>query len=323
MKHKIIFLDRDTIAPHINIRCPAFMHDWTEYDRTKAEEVTERLKEATIAITNKSPIRKDTLEKCRNLKMIAIAATGSDNVDVKACNKRDIIVSNIRGYAVNTVPEHTFALILSLKRAIIGYRQDVAIGEWLKASQFCFFNHRINDLRGSILGIVGEGSLGSSVATIGMNGFGMKPIFLDHDFVKDEDRKDKAFVPFKELLSIADIISVHCPLNPLTENLFNLKAFHCMKNSAIVINTARGAVINEADLCKAINEEMIAGAAIDVLATEPPANDHPYLQLLSRPNFILTPHIAWASTEAMQTLSNQLIDNIENFVYGKPSNLVS
>ena len=323
MVHKIVFLDRDTIAPHIDIRRPSFKHEWTEYDRTKAEDVKERLKDATIAITNKAPIRKATLEKCQNLKMIAIAATGSDIVDVEACNKRGIIVSNIRGYAVNTVPEHTFALILSLKRALVGYRQDGAAGDWRKAAQFCFFNHRIDDLRGSILGIIGEGSLGSSVAAIGFNGFGMKPVFLDHDFVKDEDRRAKTFMPHKEFMSTADIVSVHCPLTPQTENLLNLETFRSMKNSAIVINTARGAVINEADLCKAIKEEMIAGAAIDVLATEPPANNHPYLQLLSRPNFILTPHIAWASTEAMQTLSDQMIENIENFVDEKPSNIVS
>ena len=323
MEHKIVFLDRETIAPHINIRRPNFEHEWAEYGRTKKEDVTERLQGATIAITNKAPIRKSTLDQCVNLKMIAIAATGFDIVDVEECKKRNIVVSNIRGYAVNTVPEHTFALILSLKRSLIGYRKDVATGEWIKAAQFCFFNHRINDISGSTLGIIGEGSLGSSVAKIGKNGFGMKPVFLDHDFVKDEERKGKIFLSKKEFFSSSDIISIHCPLTPQTENLLDLNTFKSMKNSAIVINTARGAVINEEDLCKAIKDKLIAGAAIDVLAKEPPENSHPYMELLSSPNFILTPHTAWASSEAMQTLSDQMIDNIENFVDGNPSNIVS
>ena len=323
MEHKIVFLDRETIAPHIKIRRPVFDHEWTEYGRTKDDEVSERLKDATIVITNKAPIRKSTLDQCQNVKMIAIAATGFDIIDVEECKKRKIVVSNIRGYAVNTVPEHTFALILSLKRALIGYRQDVAAGEWIKAAQFCFFNHRIDDICGSTLGIIGEGSLGSSVAKIGKNGFGMKPVFLDHDFVKDEDRMGKKFMSKKEFFSTTDIISIHCPLTPQTENLLNLETFKSMKNTAIIINTARGGVINEADLCKAIKDKLIAGAAIDVLAKEPPENNHTYMELLSFPNFILTPHIAWASSDAMQTLTNQMIDNIENFVYGEPSNIVS
>ena len=323
MMHKIVFLDRETIAPHINIRPPDFEHEWIEYGRTKTEDVAERLIDATIAITNKAPIGKTTLDKCPNLKMIAIAATGFDIVDVLECKKRKIVVSNIRGYAVNTVPEHTFALILALKRSLVGYRKDVADGEWLKAAQFCFFNHRIDDLNGKTIGIIGEGSLGSSVAKIGKNGIGMVPVFMDHDFIKDIDRKGKEFLPKKEFFSSADIISVHCPLTPQTENLLNIDAFKVMKDSVILINTARGAVINEKDLCIAMKEKLIAGAAIDVLAKEPPENDHPYMELLSLPNFILTPHTAWASSEAMQILSDQMIDNIENFVEGKPSNIVS
>ena len=323
MIHKIVFLDRETIASHVNIRPPDFEHEWIEYGRTKIEDVSERLKDANIAITNKAPINKTTLDKCPNLKMIAVAATGFDIVDVDECKKRGIVVSNIRGYAVNTVPEHTFALILSLKRSLVGYRKDVADGEWKKAAQFCFFNHRIDDLNGKTIGIIGEGSLGSSVAKIGKNGFGMIPVFMDHDFVKDIDRIEKKFLPKKEFFSSADIISVHCPLTPQTENLLNIDAFKSMKNSAIVINTARGAVINEKDLCIAMKEKLIAGAAIDVLAKEPPENDHPYMELLSLPNFVLTPHTAWASSEAMQILSDQMIDNIENFVRGEPTNMVS
>lgn len=323
MTHKIVFLDRDTIAPHITLRQPSFDHDWTVHDRTAPAQVAERLAGATIAITNKAPIMADTLAACPDLKMIAIAATGTDMVDLAACRERGVTVSNIRGYAVNTVPEHTFALILALKRAVIGYRRDVANGEWLKAAQFCFFNHRIDDLHASRLGIIGEGSLGTSVAAIGAGGFGMEPVFLDHAYVTDEARAEKTFLAFDAFMSTADIITVHCPLTPDTENLLNADAFKLMKPNAIVINTARGAVINEEDLAAAVRRGKIAGAAIDVLASEPPDNDHPYIKLLDMPNFILTPHVAWASTEAMQTLADQLIGHIENYVAGAPSNVVT
>ena len=202
-------------------------------------------------------------------------------------------------------------------------RRDVAAGEWLKADQFCFFTHPIEDLRGKQLGILGEGVLGSSVAAIGENGFGMKPVFLDHAFVSDADRETKAFMPLDELLATSDVLTVHCPLTPETHHLLDIDAFRRMKPTALIVNTARGAVIKEDDLATAIEEGLIAGAGIDVLAAEPPPDDHPYIKLLERPNFILTPHVAWASTEAMQTLADQLIDNIENFVAGNPSNVVS
>ena len=322
MPEKIVFLDRDTIAPQINVRRPAFDHDWQVFDRTAPDQVAERLKDATIAITNKAPIPAAVIEACLALKMIAISATGTDMVDIAAAKARGIVVSNIRGYAVHTVPEHAFALILALTRAVVGYVRDVADGEWKRAQQFCFFNHPIGQLHGSRLGIIGEGSIGSSVADIGANGFGMDPVFFDHAYVTDAARNQRTFLAYEEFMSTADVISVHCPLTPETENLLDAKAFGLMKPSAIVVNTARGAVINEADMAAAIEAGKIAGAAIDVLAKEPPGDDHPYMKLLDRPNFILTPHVAWASTEAMQTLADQLIDNIENFVAGKPSNMV-
>lgn len=323
MNHRIVFLDRDTIAPHVNVRQPDFPHEWVVYDRTPPELVAERLNGASIAITNKAPIRADTLDGLDDLKMIAVAATGTDVLDVEACNARGIVISNIRGYAENTVPEHAFALILALRRSIVGYRRDVAAGTWLEADQFCFFDHPIEDLAGKQLGILGEGVLGSSVAAIAENGFRMKAAFLDHAYVTDEARKSKTFLALPDLLATSDVLTVHCPLTPDTHHLLDIDAFKQMKPNALVVNTARGAVIKEEDLAKAVEDGMIAGAGIDVLASEPPSNDHPYMKLLERPNFILTPHVAWASTEAMQTLSDQMIDNIENFVNGNPTNVVS
>ena len=322
MTQKIVFLDRDTVAPYIDIRKPGFDHEWIEHGKTKPEVAADRLAGATVAINNKVALPAETLAQCPDLKLIAIAATGTDIVDLDYCKEHGIVVSNIRNYAVNSVPEHTFALILALRRSIIGYRRDVAAGEWQKAGRFCFFNHPMDDLHATRLGIVGEGSLGSSVAAIAENGFGMEPVFMDHGHVTGEARAGKTFVSFDELLQTSDVITLHCPLLPATRNLFGIDEFGKMKKTAIIVNTARGGLVKDADLVRAVSEGMIGGAAIDVLAPEPPTDGHPYIKLLEMPNFILTPHVAWASREAMQTLSDQLIDNIENFVSGAPSNVV-
>lgn len=323
MTQRIVFLDRDSMAPYTEIRRPAFAHEWVEYDRTRADLVAERLRGAHIAITNKVSIDAAQLAELPELKMIAVAATGTDMLDVAACEAQGIIISNIRGYAINTVPEHAFALILGLRRSISAYHCDIANGEWLRADRFCLFTHPIEDLHGKQLGVLGEGALGSAVAAIGENGFGMRAAFLDHEFVSDDARRSKSFLPLDDLLATSDVLSVHCPLTPATHHLLNLNAFKRMKPTALVVNTARGAVIKEDDMVAAIKGGLIAGAGIDVLDGEPPAVDHPYMALMDRPNFILTPHVAWASREAMQALADQMIDNIENFAAGKPSNVVT
>ena len=318
MTSRIVFLDRDTIAPSINIRRPDFPHEWEEFARTSTEQAASRLKGAQIAIINKVKLPAETLSQLPDLKLIALAATGTDNVDLEYCRNNGICVSNIRGYAVNTVPEHAFALILALRRSIIGYRQDVKQGEWQKADQFCFFNHPIEDLSGSRIGIFGEGALGQGVATIA-RGFGMEPVFAAH---KGVDGLGPLYTPFDEVIETADVLTMHCPLLPSTRNMIGFAEFKRMKNNAIIVNTARGGLIEDEALATAIREGMIGGAGIDVLAVEPPAADHPFNALLDMPNFILTPHVAWASRQAMQTLSDQMIDNVENFVAGSPSNVV-
>jgi len=318
VSQRIVFLDRDTIAPDVIVRKPDFDHEWTEYGKTTPDTVVERLKGATIAITNKVPLREDTLKQLPDLKLIAVAATGTDVIDLAYCNANGIVVSNIRGYAVNTVPEHTFALILALSRAIIGYREDVAKGEWQKSGQFCFFNHRIFDLAGKRLAIMGEGALGQSVANLA-RAFGMEPVFAAH---KGVEGLGPLYTPWDEIIETADVFTLHCPLLPSTRNMISLAEFKRMKDTAIIVNTARGGLIVEEDLVTAIEQNMIAGAAIDVTPVEPPPDDHPFFRLLDNPNFILTPHVAWASHEAIQTLADQVIDNIENFVAGKSSNVV-
>ncbi len=319
MTHNIVFLDRDTIAPEITLRRPAFDHSYGEFGKTDPDQVVPRAKDATIVIVNKVPLPEKTLANLPNLRMIAVAATGTDAFDTKYCKAHDIVVSNIRDYATTTVPEHTFALIFALLRSVIGYREDVRKGEWQKAGQFCFFNHPIGELRSSRLGIFGEGSIGQSVADLG-RAFGMKTVFAAH---KGRDGLGPLYTPFDEVISTSDVLTCHCPLLPETKDMIALPEFRRMKKNAILVNTARGGLVNERDLVTAIKEGMIAGAAFDVVTSEPPPADNPLLELLDRPNFILTPHVAWASQNAQQCLADQLIDNIENFANGQPSNRVA
>lgn len=318
--HHIVFLDRKTIAPEIVVRRPGFEHNWREYEQTTPEQVVERAREATILIDNKVPLSTETLAGLPRLKLIAVAATGTDCIDKAYCAEHGIVVSNIRNYATSTVPEHTFALILALKRSLVGYRQDVVAGEWQRSGQFCFFSHPIGGLAGNILGIIGEGSIGQSVANIG-KAFGMKSLFAAH---KGVSGLGPLYTPFDEVIETADVITLHCPLLPRTANTIAMPEFRRMKKTAIVVNTARGGLVNEADLARALREGLIAGAGFDVVTPpEPPADDNPLLALLDLPNFILTPHVAWASREAQQALADQLIGNIEAFVAGRPRNVVS
>jgi len=309
--HHIVFLDRGTLAPEIALRRPGFEHRWAEHDRSSPEQVVERARDATILINNKVPLRAETLEQLPNLRLVAIAATGTDCVDTAWCAAHGIPVMNVRDYASVTVPEHTFALILALKRSLIGYRQDVADGAWQRARQFCFFSHPISELHGGVLGICGEGSIGQAVANIG-KGFGMRPLFAAH---KGKGGLGPLYTPFDEVIETADVLTLHCPLLPETRDMIAMPELKKMKRSAILINAARGGVVNEVDLAWALRKGEIAGAGFDVAGpTEPPPDDSPLMELLDLPNFILTPHVAWASGEAQQTVADRVIDNIESFV---------
>lgn len=316
---KIVFLDRSTIGPAVKINKPSFQHDWVDYDRTAPDEVVERLKDADIAVSNKVPIRRDAIEALPKLKMIAIPATGYDAFDIDACKERGIVVSNVRGYATNTVPEHAFSLILALRRGIVGFRQDVIDGEWQKAQQFCFFNHPINDLSGSTLGIFGEGLLGQGVARLGQ-AFGMRTLFAAH---KGVDGLGPLYTPFDQVIEEADVISIHCPLMPATRNMIAAREFAMMKKKPLIINCARGGIVHEADLVAALDAGQIGGIGFDCLTTEPPEADNPLLKVLDRPNVIVTPHTAWASDEAMQTLWDQVVSHIDNYHAGSPTNTLT
>jgi glycerate dehydrogenase len=307
---RIVFLDRGTMGPLKQLVRPAFAHEWIEYDRTRPDEVVERLANCDIAISNKVPIRRESIARLPHLKMIAIPATGYDAFDIDACAERGIVVSNVRGYAVNTVPEHTFALILALRRSLVGFRRDVIAGKWQEADQFCFFSHPINDLAGAVLGIFGEGAIGQRVAKLG-EAFGMRTLFGAH---KGVSGLGPLYTPFDEVLATADVITLHCPLLPGTRKMLAMPEFRRMTKRPLIINCGRGGLVDEA-----LELGFISGIGFDCLTSEPPRAGHPLLTILDRPNVIVTPHVAWASMEAVQAVWQQLIGHIENFHAGRPS----
>jgi glycerate dehydrogenase len=313
---RAVFLDRATLKA--KLRSFAFPAEYIEHAKTDASDIVQRLSGADIAIVNKVPMRAATLRQLPRLKMIAVAATGYDVVDIPYCNEHRIAVANIRNYAVHTVPEHAFAMILALRRNLLAYREDVEAGVWNRSEQFCFLTHDIGDLHGATLGIIGEGAIGQSTATIG-RAFGMRVLFADHPPPKMEG---VIFTPHDEVLAQSDVISLHCPLLPSTKNLIDIAAFRKMKRTALLINTARGGLVDESALIQALDEGLIAGAGFDVLTVEPPKDGNLLLDL-RRANFILTPHIAWASDGAMQFLADQLIDNINAWAKGNPQHLVT
>lgn len=316
MKHRLVFLERDSIRGEF--RRPDFPHDYAEYPLTAADQVAERVQDASIVITNKVVLRGELLETLPGLKMIACAATGTDNVDLAWCRARGIVVSNIRGYAVNTVPEHVIALAMALRRNLLAYRRDVLDGQWQRAPSFCFFDHPIRDLHGATLGLIGRGSLGQGVARLA-DAFGMRVLWAER---KGAEAIGPGRTAFAELLRQSDVVSLHCPLNDATRGLIGEAELRLMKPDAILINTARGGIVDEAALARALKEGWIGGAGFDVLSKEPPREGNPLLEL-DQPNFILTPHVAWASAGAMQVLLDQLTGNLEAFARGEPRNRVA
>ncbi len=316
--HHIVFLDRATLAPEIALRRPAFAHDWTEHAQTRADEVVERARDATILILNKVQLTAEAIALLPNLKLVAVAATGTDCVDKRACADAGIAVCNVRGYAGATVPEHTFALILALARSLVPYRADVLAGEWQKAGQFCFFNHPIGDLAGRRLGIFGSGDLGGQVATLG-RAFGMDVVFADRKGASDIR---PGYTPFVEVIETADVLTLHCPLTDETRGLIAAPEFARMHRKPLIINTARGGLVDEEDLERALDAVQVSGAGFDVTLPEPPPRDSPLMRMARRPNVLVTPHTAWASREAQQALADQLIGNIEAFAAGQPAHLL-
>ena len=315
MTHRIVFLDRESVPAEVPR--PSISHEWREYGHTALEDIVQRLVGATIAISNKVPLRADTLAQLPELKMIAIAATGSDNVDLDYCRTHGIVVCNVRGYAVHTVPEHVMTLMLALRRNLFAYRADIRDGRWQRCEHFCFADHPIRDLAGATLAIVGSGILGQGVGALA-RAFGMRVIQVER---KGAIEPRPGYVLFEAALAQADVISLHCPLTPATRQLIGAAELAIMQPGTLLINTARGPLVDEFALASVLRTGRIA-AGLDVLSKEPPDAGNPLLapDLLDLPNYILTPHVAWASGSAVAALVRQVIDNIEAFAAGQPRN---
>jgi glycerate dehydrogenase len=311
----IVFLDRGTLS--VPLRAPAFAHQWTDHDKTPPEALVARLSEATIAITNKVKLPREALALLPRLRLIAVAATGYDGVDVAACRERGVVVSNVPHYSRGSVPDHVFMLILALRRNLPALHAAVQDGAWQRAPHFAILDYPIHDLAGSTLGLVGYGDLASRVETLA-RAFGMNLLIAE--------RKGRPPRPgrtaFEDVLRRADVLSLHAPLTPDTQGLIGKAELALMKPDALLINTARGGLVDEDALAQALQTGRLGGAGIDVLSEEPPRGRHPLLAL-RQPNLLVTPHVAWSSVQAQTVLADQVIRNMEAFVAGKPRNLVS
>lgn len=289
---------------------------WCFYEESSEQQVLERIKGVEVVISNKVSLNRDAIYAADHLKLICVAATGYNNVDLVAAAERNIPVCNVRGYATPSVVQHVFMLMLNLSCRFVEYQALVKRGGWQASKFFCPLDFGIEELSGKTLGIVGYGELGKGVAEIA-KAFGMQVLIAERKNMPARPGR----VMFDEVLSQADFVTLHCPLSPDTQDLMSRREFELMKPSAYLINTARGGLVNETDLLHSLTTEKIAGAALDVLQEEPPRDDSLILQHQSA-NLIVTPHMAWASRQSRQRLIDQLASNIRNFLQDKPFNQV-
>jgi glycerate dehydrogenase len=289
---------------------------WTYHDRTAPYQVIDRIRDADILVTNKIDLDGTALESAHALKLVCIAATGTNNIDLDACRSRNITVSNVTGYATSSVVEHVYAQILNLMRRLNEYRTAIEEGRWQNAADFCLLDFPIRELRGLTLGIVGHGELGQAVAVTG-KAFGMTVLIAERAGASPRPGR----VALDDLLAASHVVSLHCPLTYKTRNLIGERELGLMRRDAILVNTARGGIVDEAALLEAIRRGRIAGAAVDVLSEEPPHRGNPLLQI-SLPNLLVTPHVAWASINARQRLIDEIAANIRAWLDGTPRNLV-
>ncbi|PWC10359.1 2-hydroxyacid dehydrogenase [Brenneria roseae subsp. americana] len=313
---KITFLDKGALPETIflkknSFRRPQCRHEWIEYSYTAPEQVIARAKNSDIIITNKTILTRETLAALPDLKLIAVTATGTNNIDTVAAAELGIAVKNVPNYATQAVSEHVIAMILALKHSLMGWYRDQLSDRWTSQTQFSYFDYPVKDIAGSTLGIIGSGAIGREVARLA-TALGIKVVFSER---KESAQCRPGYLPFEQVLQSADIISLNCPLVDETRCLLNSQTLALCKPTAFVVNTARGGLIDEAALLSALNQRRIAGAALDCLTQEPPAKNNPLmLAAKTLPNLLITPHISWTSASALQTLMEKTIENIDEFV---------
>ena len=312
---QIVVLDRDTL-----VNRPFefdFPHTLSSYGTTEAHETLARIRGADIVITNKVVISAQAFAENPQLKLVAVTATGVNNVDVEAAKQNGTAVCNIRAYGNESVAEHAFMMMITLMRNLPAYQRDVAAGLWENSPFFCHLGAPMRDLNGKTLAIFGRGNIGKTLATYAQ-AFKMNVVFAEH---KNAQSVRDGYVSFNEAIRSADVVSLNCPLTPQTANMIGEAELQQMKPGAILINCGRGGLVDEAALVAALKYGQIGGAGFDVLTQEPPRDGNPLLKA-RLPNLIVTPHIAWASQEAANRLFDILLDNINRFVAGNPQNLV-
>lgn len=289
---------------------------WTSYSYTTPDMIIERIAHAQVVVTNKVPFNRAVLSASPQLKLICIAATGTNNVDLIAARELGIAVTNVPGYATPAVVQHVFAGILAFATQLWSQYQAVIRGDWCDSDSFCLLDNRIYELAGRCIGIVGYGALGRSVAQVA-DAFGMRVLIA----ARPGEIIPPGRIALTELLPQVDILTLHCPLTPTTRWLIGVNELKLMRPTALLINTARGGIVDECALATALREHWISGALIDVLTEEPPPPTHPLLAP-DIPNLIVTPHAAWSSHEARQRLLNAVADNIIAFINGRSTNRV-
>ncbi|MEX0593512.1 MAG: D-2-hydroxyacid dehydrogenase [Balneolaceae bacterium] len=317
---KMVVLDGYTLNPgDLSWKTLQARGELTVYDRTPKEKVVPRSEGATVLFTNKTPITGEMMQQLPDLSYIGVMATGFDQVDVQAAREQGVTVSNAAGYSTDSVAQLVFALLLELCHHTRVHSDQVMDGAWCRSKDFSFWNHSLVELSGKTMGIIGFGTIGQRVADIA-TGFGMN--LLGHRRTPDDQsaRSNFRWASIDEILEASDVLSLHCPLVPETEGLISTDSLKRMQSSAFLINTSRGAVIDEPALRVALEEGEIAGAGLDVLSSEPPSTDHP---LLGAPNCVMTPHFAWATVESRQRLMEIVVQNLDAFLKGEPENVVN
>ncbi|MDO4304567.1 MAG: D-2-hydroxyacid dehydrogenase [Bacillota bacterium] len=317
---KIVILERNSVGLDVSVDGVKQFGEVTEYPNTTAANVKERIKDADIIIANKAPLNADTLKDAAHVKLICEFATGFDNVDIEYCKGRGIKVANIVNYSTDAVAQHTFALCFYVLEKLRHYDEYVKSGAYAAQDRFSNFDIPFTELAGKTWGIVGMGNIGKKVAKIAQ-AFGCRVIFYSAS--GSSTCTDYERVDFDTLLAEADVLSLHCPLSDRTRNLIDLEALQKMKKSAVLINVARGPVVNDQALYTALTEGYIAAAGLDVTSTEPMKDSNPLSKFTDSNRLIITPHLAWASTEARKRCVSEACKNIEAFLKGENRNIVN
>jgi len=315
----IVILERASVGDEISVEAIEKLGNVTIYDTTPIDLIPERIKDAEVIIANKSPLNEKTLDNASKVRLICELATGYDNVDLDYCRKRGIAVRNVKGYSTDAVVQHTFALCLYLFEKLDYYDNYVKSGEYSRQDSFSHYDYKFSELASKTWGVIGLGAIGSRVADIAA-AFGCNVV----RYSLRDNPSDSAYktLDFDEFLSSCDIISIHCPLNDDTRGLFDYKAFSKMKRDAILINVARGGIVVDADLYRALNENLIYGAGLDVTSTEPMSDENPLSDYMDSTRLIVTPHMAWASVEARNRVVKETALNIEAFIKGEDRNVI-